>query len=57
MAKSLTGTTTAASGSGLGLCPTQTLMVFLSFGGKIRRKSRKPLRLEALEEVCRGSEV
>lgn len=54
MAKSLTGTTTAASGSGLELCPTQTLMASLSFGGKIRRKSRKPLKLEVLEEVGRS---
>lgn len=57
MAKSLTGTTTAASGSGLELCPTQTLMASLSFGGKIRRKSRKPLKLEALEEVGRSPMV
>lgn len=54
MAKSLTGTTTAASGSGLELCPTQTLTASPSFGGKIRRKSRKPLKLEALEEVGRS---
>lgn len=32
----------------------QTLMVSLSSGGKTRRKSRKPLKLEALEEVSRG---
>ena len=54
MAKSLTGTTTAASGSGLESFPTQTLTASLSSGGKIRRKSRKPLKLEALEEVSRG---
>lgn len=54
MAKSLTGTTTAASGSGLELCPTQTLTASLSFDGKIRRKSRKPLKLQALEEVGRS---
>jgi len=54
MAKSLTGTTTAASGSGLESCPTQTLTASLSSGGKIRRKSRKPLKPEALEEVSRG---
>lgn len=54
MAKSLTGTTTAASGSGLGLCPTQTSTASLSFGGKTRRKSRKPLKLVALEEVGRS---
>lgn len=51
MAKSLTGTTTAASGSGLESCPTRTLMASLSFGGKIRRKSRKPLKLVGLKEV------
>lgn len=57
MAKSLTGTTTAASGNVLELCPTQTLMASLSFGGKIRRRSRKPLKLEALEEVGRSPVV
>lgn len=54
MAKSLTGTTTAASGSGHGSCPTQTSMASLSSAGRTRRKSRRPLKPEALQEVSRA---
>lgn len=54
MAKSLTGTTTAASGSGRGSCPTQTSMASLSSAGRTRRKSRRPLKPEALQEVSRA---
>lgn len=54
MAKSLTGTTTAASGSGHGSCPTQTSMASLSSAGRTRRKSRRLLKPEALQEVSRA---